>query len=69
MIKLGTVLVNSSDKKSNSEGSSHRLPLASFVALSEVHSEVTHGLGDEVDLKWFYIVEFVILSLYSSVVD
>jgi len=62
-------LVDSSNQKGDTEGSCHRLSLTAFVSFSEVHGDIADSLGDQFGLKWLIVVECMVLSLNSCVID
>ena len=67
--ELGTVFVDASNEKSNSERSGHGLALATLVTLTKVHSKIANRLGDEVHREWLDVVELVVLGLNAGVVN
>ena len=68
-VELWATLIHATDQKCDTVGPGHWLPLAAFVALSEVDSEVRDALSDRFDAHWLIEVEGVVLSLYAAVVD
>ena len=69
LVKLRTAFVDTSNEQGHTVGAGHRLALLTFVALSEVDGEITHSLGDLLDGHSLAVVETVVLSLHSSVVN
>ena len=68
-VKLWSLIINSTDQKSNSVWSCHWFSLTSLVAFSEVNGQVWDGLSDWLDSHWFIEVESVILSFNSCMVN
>ena len=68
-IKLWATLIHATNQECDTVWPGHRLPLAAFVALSEVDSDVRDALSDRFDTHWLIEVESVVLSFHSAMVD
>ena len=68
-IELWATLIHATNQECDTVWPGHRLPLAAFVALSEVDSDVRDALSDRFDAHWLIEVEGVVLSLYTAMVD
>jgi hypothetical protein len=67
--QLGTTLIDSSNKQGDSVWSGHWLALLAFIAFTEVDSKVTDGLCDLLNSHRLCIVEAMILSFHTSVIN
>ena len=68
-IELWATLIHATNQECDTVWPGHRLPLAAFVALSEVDSDVRDRLGDGLDVHWLVVVEGMILGFNAGVVD
>jgi hypothetical protein len=67
--KLGTIIINSCNKKSDTVGACHWLALLSLIAFSEVNGKVTDSLCNLFNGHRFCVIEAMILSFNTSVIN
>ena len=63
------LVVDAGNEQSDTVRATHGLLLAAFIALAEVHGNITDGLRDETDGQRLLVVESVILSFHAGMID
>jgi hypothetical protein len=69
LVKLRAIIVDSGNQESDTIGASHRLALLAFIAFTEIDGKIADSLGDLFNGHGLGIIESVILSFNSGVID